>query len=74
MYAQVIGIARVSGDRNLYQTAMDNLWENFESRHGRAEGRNLALVNLRYDVDALNLFFYTRPRLNIQADVIEFRD
>jgi len=72
MYAQVIGMARVSGDKALYKTAMDNLWSNFEARHGSAEGRNLALVNIRYDVDALNLFVYTQPNLTIQADIIEF--
>ena len=74
MYAQVIGVARVSGDKALYKTAMDNLWNNFEARHGNAEGRNLALVNLRYDVEALNLFVYTQPILTIQADIIEFMD
>ncbi|CAN5214804.1 hypothetical protein BH23BAC1_BH23BAC1_13520 [soil metagenome] len=74
MYAQVFGIARVSGDRALYKTAMlDNLWNNFEANHGSAEGRNLALVNVRYDVEALNLFVYTQPILTIQADVIEFQ-
>jgi hypothetical protein len=72
MYAQVIGVARVSGDKALYKTAMDNLWSNFEARHGSVEGRNLALVNIRYDVEALNLFVYTQPNLTVQADVIEF--
>ncbi|HSJ68361.1 MAG TPA: DUF6567 family protein [Anditalea sp.] len=72
MYAQVIGVARVSGDKALYKTAMDNLWNNFEAKHGNVEGRNLALVNVRYDVDALNLFVYTQPLLTIQADIIEF--
>jgi hypothetical protein len=72
MYAQVIGVARVSGDKALYKTAMDNLWSNFEARHGNVEGRNLALVNLRYDVEALNLIVYTQPILTIQADIIEF--
>lgn len=72
MYAQVIGVARVSGDKALYKTAMDNLWNNFEAKHGNVEGRNLALVNIRYDVDALNLFVYTQPLLTIQADIIEF--
>jgi hypothetical protein len=30
------------------------------------------LVNLRYDTDALNLLFYTKPTVSIVADVIEF--
>lgn len=72
MYAQVLGVARVSGDKALYKTAMDNLWSNFEAKHGNIEGRNLALVNVRYDVDALNLLVYTQPILTIQADIIEF--
>lgn len=72
MYSQVMGLARVSGDKALYKTAMDNLWSNFEANHGSVEGRNLALVNVRYDVDALNLFVYTKPMLTIQADIIEF--
>jgi hypothetical protein len=74
MYAQVFGIARISGDRALYKAAMDNLWNNFEANHGSAEGRNLALVNVRYDIDALNLFVYTQPIITIQADIIEFNN
>ncbi|WP_114749767.1 DUF6567 family protein [Pleomorphovibrio marinus] len=74
VYAQVIGVARVSGDRALYGTAMRNLWENFEANHGSVDGRNLALVNINYDVENLNLLVYTRPRLTIQADIIEFMD
>lgn len=72
MYTQVIGVARISGDKALYKTAMDNLWSNFEAKHGSAEGRNLALVNVRYDIDALNLLVYTEPTLTIHADIIEF--
>lgn len=72
MYTQVIGVARVSGDKALYKTAMDDLWDNFEEKHGSAIGRNLALVNVRYDIDALNLLVYTQPILTIQADIIEF--
>jgi hypothetical protein len=72
MYTQVVGVARINGERALYKAAMDKLWENFEKIHGNAEGRNLALINLRYDVDVLNLIVYTQPVLTIQADVIEF--
>ncbi len=74
VYAQVVGLARVSGDKALYGTAMRNLWENFEANHGSVEGRNLALININYDVENLNLLVYTRPRLTIQADIIEFLD
>jgi hypothetical protein len=74
MYAQVIGIARVSGDKALYKTAMDNLWKNYETKFGPVEGKKLALVNVRYDVEALNLIVYTAPHVTIQADIIEFTD
>jgi hypothetical protein len=72
MYAQVFGIARISGDKALYKSAMDNLWSNYEAKYGDVEGKNLALINVRYDIEALNLFVYTQPVLTIQADVIEF--
>jgi hypothetical protein len=72
MYTAIFGVARISGERALYQAAMDNLWASFESQHGSVAGRRLALVNIRYDVNALNLFVYTQPHLTIQADVIEF--
>ncbi len=68
---EVFGVARVSGEKALYKAAMDNLWKNYEARFGSVEGKKLALVNQRYDTDALNLFFYTQPVVSIQADVIE---
>jgi hypothetical protein len=71
---QVFGVARVSGDKTLYKAAMDNLWKNYEARFGSAEGKKLALINQRYDFDALNLFVYTQPTVSIEADVIEFTD
>jgi hypothetical protein len=74
MYAQVIGIARVSGVKALYKAAMDDLWQKYEAKHGSVEGKKLALINIRYDVEALNLFVYTEPRITIQADVIEFTE
>ena len=36
--------------------------------------RTLALVNIRFDSDALNLLVYTRPRISVRADVVEFID
>lgn len=74
MSTGAIALARVSGDDNLYQTALSNLWENVRSRYGEVEGENLALVNVRYDVSALNLFVYTKPTLTVRADVVEFTD
>ena len=69
---QAFALARVSGDDNLYQTALAALWADVRSQHGDLEGRNLALVNVRYDVDALNLILYTQPTLTVRADVVEF--
>ena len=72
MYTQAFAVARVSGERALYQAAMNKLWQNFEAKHGSVEGKRLALVNVRYDLTDLNLLLYTQPRLLIEADVVEF--
>jgi len=68
-----LALARVKGDGMLYKRALQNLWANFETRHGKIEGRHLALVNVRFDGDALNVVgLYTRPKVSVRADVIEF--
>ncbi len=70
---QTIALIPLGGDRMLYKVALENLWRNFEQSHGSIEGRSLALVNVRFDSDALNvLVFYTRPKISVRADVIEF--
>ena len=70
---QTIALIPLGGDRLLYKVALENLWRNFEQTHGNIEGRSLALVNVRFDSDALNvLVFYTRPKISVRADVIEF--
>lgn len=71
---QTFGLIRIKGEGLLYQEAMDNLWRAFEQQHGQAvEGSRLALVNVRYDAEALNVLgFYTKPTVAIRADVIEF--
>lgn len=69
---QTIALVRVSGSGLIYGEAIENLWENFQEQHGEAEGRTLALVNVRYDTDALNLILYTRPMVSVRADVVEF--
>lgn len=73
---QTLALVRIAGEGLLYQQAMENLWKNFETRHSQTvEGRKLALVNVRYDSDALNvLLLYTKPKISIRADVIEFGD
>lgn len=76
MYGQVstVAVARVSGSGMIYGDALQNLWDNFAAAHGPIEGRNLALVNVRYDTDALNLLLYTSPTVYVYADVVEFAE
>jgi hypothetical protein len=70
---QTLALVRVEGEGLLYKEAIENLWNNFEENYGPVEGRKLALVNVRYDTDAMNiLLLYTQPRVSIRADVVEF--
>jgi hypothetical protein len=71
---QTFGLIRISGEGMLYQEALDNLWRSFEQQYGQAvEGSRLALVNVRYDTEALNVLgFYTKPMVAVRADVVEF--
>lgn len=69
-----LALARVDGEGALYREALQDLWDNFRNAYGDVEGRNLALINVRFDGDALNLFVYTRPTVSIRADVVEFQD
>jgi hypothetical protein len=70
---QTMALARVQGTGMLYKEALEDLWKQFESQHGKIEGRKLALANLRYDSEALNLGVYTGVKVFIRADVIEFK-
>lgn len=68
-----IALIPLGGDRMLYKVALENLWLNFEQTHGTVKGRSLALVNVRFDSDALNVLgFYTKSKISVRADVIEF--
>ncbi len=71
---QTFALIRINGEGMLYQEALNNLWINFETKYGQSvEGKQLALVNVRYDSDALNVLgVYTKPEVAIRADVIEF--
>jgi len=70
---RTLALARVDGDEMLTSTAMANLWQNFEHEYGPVRGRNLALINVRFDSDAANyLLLYTKQSITIRADVIEF--
>ena len=52
---QTIALIPLGGDRLRYKVALENLWRNFEQTHGSTKGRSLALVNVRFDADALNV-------------------
>jgi len=71
---RTIALARVSGSGQLYGAALEDLWSSFADQHGSAEGRTLALTNVRTDTDALNLLLYTSSTVTIRADVVEFTD
>ncbi len=68
-----LAIARVSGTGMLYKEALKNLWENYEIDHGPREDKRVALVNVHYDTDILNLLLYTEVKLFVHADVVEFK-
>lgn len=68
-----LAIARVSGTGMIYQEALENLWENYEKDHGPREDKKIALVNVHYDADILNLLLYTEVKLYIRADIVEFK-
>ncbi len=74
MATNTVALIRISGSGMLYKEALENLWKNYEATNGPVEGKRLALVNVRYDADALNLFIFTQPRIAIRADVVEFTD
>jgi len=67
-----IAIARVDGTDKLYAAALENLWKNYSEDHGSIDNEKLALTNVRYDADILNLVLYTKVKVTVRADVIEF--
>jgi hypothetical protein len=69
---QTFALARIDGTGMLYKEALEDLWLKFEAQHGKIEGRKLALANVRYDSESLNLLFYTGIKVFIRADIVEF--
>ena len=67
-----LAFVRVSGTGMLYKEALENLWDNYKEKYGNIEGEKLALVNVRYDTDALNLLLYTSAKIYVRADVVRF--
>ncbi|MCB0750537.1 MAG: hypothetical protein KDC52_03580 [Ignavibacteriae bacterium] len=66
------GLAKVAGVEKLYDTAIKDLWKNYEETHGEIEGKKLVLVNIRHDTELLNTILYTQVKYFITADVVEF--
>lgn len=70
--ANTLALARVDGTDKLYTDALENLWSNYEAEHGEVENGTLALANVRYDSDILNLILYTQVKITVRADIVEF--
>jgi hypothetical protein len=71
--ASQFALIPITSNRALYKNAMQNLWANYEAKNGSAVDHTLALVNLRYDAETLNTFFYTKVKIVVIADVVEFK-
>jgi hypothetical protein len=67
-----VSLARVGGSAFLYQDAIADLWSNYEMENGSVEGEKLALTNVRYDSDILNLLVYNEITLSVRADIVKF--
>jgi hypothetical protein len=74
MSGSSLALIPLNSDRALYKSAIENLWKNFREKHGAPKGRQLALVNVRYDAEALNTIVYTHLDINVVADVVEFTE
>jgi len=74
IYNTAFGLIPLTKDRALYKLATLDLWTNFETKYGPVQGKRLALINVRYDTQALNLLVYASPTLTIVADVVEFTE
>ena len=70
--AATLAIARVEGTGMLYAEALENLWLNYESAGGEVANQKLALANVRYDTDIINLIVYTKVKIKVRADIVEF--
>lgn len=70
--ATTFAIARVDGTGMMYAEALEDLWENFELTGEDVKHQKLALANVRYDIDIINLFIYTKVRVIVRADIVRF--
>lgn len=70
--AATFAIARVDGTGMMYAEALEDLWDNFELSGEKVKDQKLALANVRYDTDILNLILYTKVRVTVRADIVRF--
>ena len=71
---ETFALARIEGTGMLYKEALERLWKNYEDKFGSIEGKKVALINVHYDTDILNLLVYTQVKIYVRADVIEFKE
>ena len=72
-HMQTAALLRLDGSGLLYEEAIADLWQTYREQYGEVEGQALALVNVRYDAEALNLLVFTRPTVSVRADVVRFQ-
>jgi len=71
--AQTLALARVNGTGMLYKEALEDLWKQYEAEHGSVQGKKVAMANVRYDSEILNLLLYSAVKVFVRADIIEFK-
>ena len=72
MASTQLALIPLTEDRMLYKKAMQELWANYEAKNGTAANAKVALVNVRYDFESLNLFLYTKITTVVVADIVAF--
>jgi len=70
--SRIGGIFKVTGTGEIYNEALEDLWKNYETEYGSPNGQSIALANVRYDTESVNLLLYTSIVLIIRADVVRF--
>lgn len=69
---QTFGLIPLKGSETLYKDAREDLWRSYNEMYESPEGKSLALVNVEYDGATINYLLYTKARVTITADVVEF--
>ena len=72
--SMTFAVAHVSGSQMIYKDALADLWKNAEKTLTTVEGKKLALVNVRYDANVINLAVYTQVTISVRADIVEFTE